>query len=312
MSVRMTVNTSDFQVVHDAAMQVGECPLWSSAEQAIYWVDIGGFQVHRVHPASGAHRAYAFESDPASLALHAGGGLVVATRAGFVHLDTDSGAITPIAAAPYDVATTRFNDGRVDAAGRFWVGTIFEPRDRQAAEMYCLDHGQVSLKWSGGMMNSNGLGFAPDNRAMYHADTAAHRINRYAFDLETGVASEQQLFQQFDTNKGAPGYGGRPTAPRSTAKAPTGAPCSRAAACCASRRPANSWPKSPCRCAARPCWPSAAKTCAPCTSPAPAMAARRRNWRSIRCRARCWRCGWTRRAAPSHSTSPDVTKGHPK
>lgn len=210
MSVRMSLPPHDFKVVHDAAMQVGECPLWSSAEQAIYWVDIGGFQVHRVHPASGAHRAYAFASDPASLALHADGGLVVATRAGFVHLDTGSGAITPIAAAPYDVASTRFNDGRVDAAGRFWVGTIFEPRDRQAAEMYCLDHGQVSLKWSGGMMNSNGLGFAPDNRAMYHADTAAHRINRYAFDLEAGVASDPQLFQQFDTNKGAPGYGGRP------------------------------------------------------------------------------------------------------
>ena len=210
MSGAVTSNANAFTVVHDEAMQVGECPLWSSAEQAIYWVDIGGFKVHRVHPASGAHRAYAFDSDPSALALHAGGGLVVAIRAGFVHLDTASGAITALAAAPYDTATTRFNDGRVDAAGRFWVGTIVEPRDRQAAEMYCLEKGHVSLKWSGGMMNSNGLGFSPDNRAMYHADTAAHRVNRYQFDLTAGVAVEPPVFQQFDTNKGAPGYGGRP------------------------------------------------------------------------------------------------------
>lgn len=206
----VTFEGRDFNVVHDAAMQVGECPLWSGTEQAIYWVDIGAFKVHRLHPASGAHRAFDVQSDPSALAQHAGGGLVVATRAGFVHLDTGSGAITPIAPAPYDTATTRFNDGRVDAAGRFWVGTIFEPRDRQAAEMYCLEKGTVTLKWSGGMMNSNGLGFAPDNRGMYHADTAAHRVSRYAFDLTAGVASAPETFQQFDTDKGAPGYGGRP------------------------------------------------------------------------------------------------------
>ncbi len=204
------MNTEQFDVVHQAPMQVGECPLWSVAEQAIYWVDIGGFTVHRAHPASHAHRAYRMDSEPSALALHAGGGLVVACRAGFVHLDTASGAVTPIAAAPYDTSTTRFNDGKVDAAGRFWVGTIFEPRDRQAAEMYCLEQGKVSLKWSGGMMNSNGLGFAPDNLSMYHADTAAHRVDRYRFDLAAGVASEPVCFHQFDSNKGAPGYGGRP------------------------------------------------------------------------------------------------------
>ena len=200
----------DFQVVFDAPMNVGECPLWNPLEQAIYWVDIGGFAVHRVIPASGAHTEWKFDSEPATLALHAGGGLVVALRRGFVHLDTGSGAVATIAPAPYDSATTRFNDGRVDARGRFWVGTIFEPRDRLAAEMYCLEKGMVTLKWSGGLMNSNGLGFAPDNRTLYHADTAGHRINRYCLDIDSGVASSQQVFQQFDSDKKAPNYGGRP------------------------------------------------------------------------------------------------------
>lgn len=202
--------SGDFKVVHDAPMNVGECPLWNPLEQAIYWVDIGGFTVHRVVEATGAHSAWTFDSEPATLALHGGGGLIVALRRGFVHLDTASGAVTDIAPAPYDTATTRFNDGRVDAAGRFWVGTIFEPRDRLAAEMYCLEKGQVSLKWSGGLMNSNGLGFAPDNQTMYHADTAGHRVNRYRFDLAGGTVSDQTVFQQFDSDKKAPNYGGRP------------------------------------------------------------------------------------------------------
>jgi sugar lactone lactonase YvrE len=203
------MTTDQFTVVHPTPMLVGECPLWHPAERNIYWVDIGAFKVHRLHPLTGEHREWLMQSEPAALALHPHGGLVVALRSGFVRLDTASGEVAPIAPAPYDTAVARFNDGRVDGAGRFWVGTIYEPRDQQAAEMYCLEKGAVSLKWSGGMTNSNGLGFSPDGRAMYHADTTAHRINRYNFDLESGAVSHPQRFQQFTTDK-THDYVGRP------------------------------------------------------------------------------------------------------
>ncbi len=199
-----------FSVVHDAPMLVGESPLWHGAEQTLYWVDIGGFTVHAKDIASGAHRSWRMAAEPSALALHAQGGLVVATRSGVVHLDTASGAVTPVADAPYATATTRFNDGKVDAAGRFWIGTIYEPRDQQAAQMFVLEKGEIRLAWSGGMMNSNGLGFSLDGRSMYHADTAAHRINRYAFDVARGVAEQPETFQQFASDKASPTYGGRP------------------------------------------------------------------------------------------------------
>jgi sugar lactone lactonase YvrE len=198
------------QVAFDQPMAVGECPLWNPAEACLYWVDVDGFAIHRLHPASGAHNCWIMESEPASLALSAGGGLVVAMRAGFAHFDTANGVVTPIAPAPYDTALARFNDGRADAAGRFWVGTLYEPRDRQAAEMYVLERGQVRRAWSGGMTNSNGLGFSPDRKWMYHADTAAHRIDRHAFDVATGEVAPAQPFQQFAADKAAASYGGRP------------------------------------------------------------------------------------------------------
>ncbi|MES3023319.1 MAG: SMP-30/gluconolactonase/LRE family protein [Pseudomonadota bacterium] len=197
-------------VAHAAPMAVGECPLWHAAESSLYWVDIDGFSVHRLHPASGAHRAWRMPSEPSALAIHAGGGLVVATRAGLVRLDTDSGELANIAPAPYDTTITRFNDGRADAAGRFWIGTIYEPRDQQAAQMFCLERGRLRLAWSGGMTNSNGLGFSPDHKLMYHADTATHRVDRHAFDLDTGTVGAPERFQQFSTDKTASDYGGRP------------------------------------------------------------------------------------------------------
>jgi sugar lactone lactonase YvrE len=195
--------------VSDKAMQVGECPLWHPEEQALYWVDIEGFAVHRLDPASGERREWKMSSEPSALARSEQGGLVVALRRGFVHLNTETGALSDIAAAPYDTATTRFNDGRADAAGRFWVGTIFEPRDRQAAEMFVLERGEIRKVWSGGMTVSNGLGFSPDQRTLYHADTTSHRVTRYAFDLASGTVADQQLVKQFSTDK-ANNYGGRP------------------------------------------------------------------------------------------------------
>jgi sugar lactone lactonase YvrE len=199
----------DFKVVHDTPMAVGECPLWHAREATLYWVDIDGFTVHRLHPASGAHRSWRMQAEPGALAIHPGGGMVVALRSGVVHLDTDSGALTPIAPAPYDPAVMRFNDGRVDPAGRFWIGTLYEPRDKQAAQMYCLERGKLRLAWSGGMTVSNGLAFSPDGRWMYHADTTSHRIDRYQFDVATGTASNPQRFQQFSTDR-THDYAGRP------------------------------------------------------------------------------------------------------
>jgi sugar lactone lactonase YvrE len=197
------------EVAFDARMKVGECPLWNPHEAALYWVDIDGFTIHRLVPASGAHTEWRMASEPSTLALHAHGGLVVALRTGFYHFEPATGALNEIAAAPYDMATTRFNDGHVDAAGRFWVGTIYEPRDRQAAQMLCLERGKVSVKWSGGMTVSNGLGFSPDQRTMYHADTTSHRVDCYDFDVASGTATNARRFQQFSMDK-ANNYGGRP------------------------------------------------------------------------------------------------------
>ena len=204
------MNSHDFEIAYDSAMLVGECPLWHPAQATLYWVDIDGRAVHGLHPASGGHRQWRMASEPSALARSASGGLIVALRSGIVHLNTDDGSVRDLAAAPYDTAITRFNDGRADAAGRFWIGTIYEPRDLPAAQMFCLERGVLRLAWSGGMTNSNGLAFSPDQRTLYHADTAAHRIDRYDFDVATGTVAGQQVLHQFSSDKTAEDYGGRP------------------------------------------------------------------------------------------------------
>lgn len=198
------------EVAFDEAMTVGESPLWHALENCLYWVDIDGFAIHRLHPDSGAHTRWTAPSEPSALGLCEDGGLIVALRQGFARFNPVTGSFTPIAVAPYDTATARFNDGRIDPAGRFWVGTMYEPKDAQKAAMYVLERGAVRRAWDGGMTTSNGLAFSPDHFWMYHADTTTHRIDRYPYDPATGELGAAEPFQRFDTDKSAPGYGGRP------------------------------------------------------------------------------------------------------
>jgi sugar lactone lactonase YvrE len=205
-----TMKISKIDVLHDEPMQVGECPFWHDVESALYWVDINGLTVNRVHPASGKFSSWKMASEPSAIAADGDNNLVVATRLGFVRLNTTSGAITDICPAPYDTAIVRFNDGRVDPAGRFWVGTMYEPRDKPAAEMYVLERDKLRLAWSGGMTNSNGLAWSPDGRTMFHADTTSHRIDCYDFDAATGSVANGRNLVAFSTDKSAADYGGRP------------------------------------------------------------------------------------------------------
>lgn len=190
-------------------MLVGESPLWNADQNSLYWIDIPRSTVHCKNVDSLEHRSWVVPSEPGCIALHANGGLVVAMRQGIAYLDTDTGAMTALAQAPYDPQTMRFNDGRCDAKGRLWIGTMYEPRDQALGSLYCLDRGKL-FERNGRVTVSNGLAFSPDGQTMYHADTTAHRIDRYRFTLDEGTCSEKSIFQSFSSKRSSPDYGGRP------------------------------------------------------------------------------------------------------
>lgn len=202
------MSTENCQPILATRMLLGECPIWHPQESALYWIDIDGCAVHRFHPKTEAHRHWPMPSEPGCIAIHADGGLLVAMRSGLALLDTENGQLTHIADAPYDPATTRFNDGRCDAAGRLWVGTIYEPRDRPDAALFCIEHDALSDSGKRATV-SNGIAFSPDNRTLYHSDTTSHQIRAYPFDLAAALLGDARIVKQFSTDKNNH-YGGRP------------------------------------------------------------------------------------------------------
>jgi sugar lactone lactonase YvrE len=202
------MSTQEIRPLIDTTMQLGECPVWHPEETALYWIDIAGKAVHRYNLANSQHRSWALPSEPGCLARSTDGKMIVAMRSGVALLDTASGALNLIADAPYDTSLMRFNDGRCDANGRLWAGSLYEPRDKPGASLFCVERG-VIRNAGNPVTVSNGVAFSLDRRTLYHADTTAHRITAYDFDLASGQIGSGRIFKQFSTDK-SNNYGGRP------------------------------------------------------------------------------------------------------
>ncbi|MBC5763864.1 SMP-30/gluconolactonase/LRE family protein [Ramlibacter albus] len=202
---------------------LGESPFWHPDEQMLYWVDIPNRQVRRANVFMGTLESWEMPLEPGCIAPAAGGGLVIALRDGIYRARGWGEALLCIARFSHDTKTTRFNDGKADALGRFWAGTMYEPRDARKAELYCIDcrpdnaeRGKtlIQLKAQNAVI-ANGLAWSPDNRTIYWSDTTNHVIHAWDWDAAANVMRGHRVFAQFPAKPAGwqprqPGYGGRP------------------------------------------------------------------------------------------------------
>ena len=198
---------------------LGESPFWHPIEQRLYWVDIPGRRVARVVvdglQASGPVEHWQLQEEPGCIAPAQGGGLVLALRSGIYRAPQWGGLLHKLADAPYDTTKQRFNDGKCDAQGRFWAGSLYEPKDQQAGVLYMLN-AQGLQAMQAGVTTANGLAWSPDGRTAFWADTAAHQIRAFDADPTTGQLSNGRVLRQAEPKPAgwawgseAP-YGGRP------------------------------------------------------------------------------------------------------
>ncbi len=195
----------DLRVCVAAGNQIGESPVWSAAEQALYWVEVEGRRVHRWHAVSGTRSEWAMPEATGCVALRRWGGVIAATRTGFVFLDTRDGSIAPIADPEAHLEGNRFNDGKVDRRGRFFAGTKnIANRPEPTGSIYRLDADLRVERIASGISCVNGIAWSPDDRTMYFCDTWLRRIYACAFDPASGTCGERRVFAEVPALAGYP------------------------------------------------------------------------------------------------------------
>ena len=185
------------EIALELEMSLGESPVWCEAQQTLYWVDINRGTIYAWRPGGEvAPETIGLEEKVGCIALCGASGdpgLLAATTSGLVRLTLPfDGQLEHLAANPEwtkEQQGNRFNDGRCDPAGRFWVGTIDAEESKPSAALYTLQDGTLVRRLSG-IGISNGLAFSPDRRWLYHTDSLTRRILRYPYDVASGELGE--------------------------------------------------------------------------------------------------------------------------
>lgn len=186
---------------------LGESPLWSDTEAALYWIDIDGRSIHRLEPGRGLTAERALPGRPGSIALTADAGrLLMAIEHELGFFEWGPGSIEPWLELEPAGTGNRMNDGRVGPGGRFWVGSMFErPAERRATGMlYRVDPDGTVTTHRRNVGVSNALAFAPDDRTMYWADTHTLTVWAHDYDPSSGEPGVARQFADFTDLPGAP------------------------------------------------------------------------------------------------------------
>ena len=198
---------SKVEVVLSAKAMIGESPLWSPEEDALYFIDVKAPALFRLHLSSGDRDRWDVSSDVGAFTLRPDrSAALVALRSGLEWLDFATGALTPVAPAPFDPALFRFNEGGCDPAGRFWVGVMFDPADpaspprRGSLHSYTAADGLQPEPDAAEL--HNGMAWSADGNRMFLSHSNRRQI--HSFHCHDGKLGPKTLFATIPEADGVP------------------------------------------------------------------------------------------------------------
>lgn len=180
------------RLVIDAKATLGEGPCWDEHKQQLYWVDIPEKKLHTFDPYTGESQSIHLEQQIGAAVVRQSGGMVVALEHGLYFLDLTTEELTHIHDPEQHVPTNRFNDGKVDPAGRFWVGTMSLDPKASKGSLYRLNLDASVSTMIEGVSISNGLAWSIDKQTMYYIDTPTKQIVAYDYDEASGDISNKR------------------------------------------------------------------------------------------------------------------------
>ncbi len=181
------MSNCNVELVQKVNARLGETPLWDATRGLLWWIDIEQPTLWQLDPESGATES---EAHPGtylgSIAMTRSGGLLAARDLQLFHRAPQANNWLPFATTPDEVMpATRLNDGRVDANGSLWIGTMDNGLSQRLGGLYRVDSDGTMTRMLDDVIVANGIAFAPDGRSMYFTDTRRHVTWRLGLD-ETG------------------------------------------------------------------------------------------------------------------------------
>ncbi|TKG96878.1 SMP-30/gluconolactonase/LRE family protein [Puteibacter caeruleilacunae] len=176
------------ELIVEANNILGEGPLWDERNKEFVWVDIekGLLQFFCVED-NGLEVVVLKEKISAVVLTSVAGTYLLALKRGLTLYDRIKGSFKKIVDPEKDIPNNRFNDGKCDSMGRFWIGSMDMDVKKYAGNLYCLNNdSQIDLRLSG-LTISNGMAWSLDNQQMYFIDTDTYKVMCYDYDETSGA-----------------------------------------------------------------------------------------------------------------------------
>jgi sugar lactone lactonase YvrE len=197
--------TANWSVAANTRDRVGEGPVWVAAESALYWVDNLGQIIHRLSLADGSLQQWEVPEPIGFIVPRRGDNtsFVVGLQSGFYALRLEPFELVAWGDPEPGLTNNRFNDGKVDAQGRLWAGTM--PMDGKSPDgtLYRLDPDHSWRSLDTGYRVTNGPAFSPAQDVVYHTDSASRVVYRFELD-QAGKLHSKAPFILFENDWGLP------------------------------------------------------------------------------------------------------------
>jgi D-xylonolactonase len=179
---------------------LAENPLWNGDDGCLYWTDIDGGAVHRLHLESSRHDVIYRGETVGGFTFQDSGDLLLFRVRDLALLRPD-GAVKVLREI-HDEGTARFNDVIADPEGRVFAGTI--GRTPESGGLVRVERdGSIDVLFRGTGC-SNGMGFSPDLRTFYWTCSTRRRIYAFDYDRATGALTAERIFYQATESEGIP------------------------------------------------------------------------------------------------------------
>lgn len=183
---------------------LGEGPYWHVGRQSFFWVDIENGKLFEHHLASGKTNSKSF---PHRLTLVLEGKenlLILALDRKIASYNLDTEKLEWLTEVEADLPLNRFNDGKCDAKGRLWIGTLSSKFTKGSGSLYRVGKDLKPKKQLDQLTISNGMAWTEDNQTFYFIDTPTRQIKAFHFDLESGEIEFDRIAVEIPEELGFP------------------------------------------------------------------------------------------------------------
>lgn len=170
---------------------LGEGPLWHPERGQLFWFDILGRRL--LSREGDKPLEWRFDEVVSAAGWVDRETLMIASETGLHRFDIESGRHERLLPLEADNPVTRSNDGRADAFGGFWIGTMGKRAEPGAGAIYRYYRGRIERLYDD-ISIPNAICFSPDGRTAYFADTKQCLIQRQSLDSEGWPQGAPEVF----------------------------------------------------------------------------------------------------------------------